>query len=232
MTEAEAREALRRRILEIVDRKGSLDDMAIWRESAPDYLPWKPMIEEIRTLDKEKKLRLEIVAPGHWIIHSLNATPAAAEPAPKATGKSKSSRSKKPSDPAAKKPKARARRSAKQQDEKPITQAELANLIERGYENPQVMEEHAYFLFQTGKQNDDGQPLFLCNALGAAFIARHGLEQAWAIWEAFAGSPTVLFAEDTQLSWGVISQISGDHTSSPDSLARVLDKLRAGQYTG
>lgn len=62
---------LRQRILEIVNRKSGLTDGGIWQESAPKYFPWRAMIEEIKALDKEKKLRLEIVGPGHWIIHSL-----------------------------------------------------------------------------------------------------------------------------------------------------------------
>lgn len=93
-----AREKLRQRILEIVDRKLELTDVEVWQESGPNYLPWKPMIEEIKALDAEKKLRLEIIKPGHWIIHSLQGPPAATKPAAKTTSKSakrSSSKSKK-----------------------------------------------------------------------------------------------------------------------------------------
>jgi hypothetical protein len=53
--------------------------MEIWQESAPAYLPWNRMLEEIKALDREKKLRLEIVKPGHLIIHSLQDPPEPAE---------------------------------------------------------------------------------------------------------------------------------------------------------
>ena len=80
MTEAERREEMRRRILDIVNRKGSVDPYNIWLESGPDRLPWDPMHQELRALDQARKLRLEIVKPGHWIVHSLETPPAAAIP--------------------------------------------------------------------------------------------------------------------------------------------------------
>lgn len=80
-TRATAKEELRRRILEIVSRRHSLTDIAIWQESAPDYLPWNPMLEEIKSLDKEQKLRLETPASGHQVVHSFSTPPAATEPA-------------------------------------------------------------------------------------------------------------------------------------------------------
>ena len=73
-----AKAELRRRILDIVNRKQSLDDYNIWIERAPDYLPWDSMVQEIKALDQEKKLRLEIVKPGQWVIHSLEAPQAEA----------------------------------------------------------------------------------------------------------------------------------------------------------
>ncbi|MGH9428009.1 MAG: hypothetical protein ACRD2L_17125, partial [Terriglobia bacterium] len=80
------------------------DDMAIWRESAPAFLPWKPMIEEIKALDKDQRLRLEIIGPGNWMVHSLVPPPAAAKPAVKAAGKAKSEK------PAAKRSRTAAKR--------------------------------------------------------------------------------------------------------------------------
>lgn len=216
-TRVAAKEELRRRILEIVGRRHSLTDMAIWQESAPDYLPWNPMLEEIKALDKEQKLRLETPAPGHLVVHSLSAPSAATDPAMAAECHPISTVRPGPA------------KHAKQSDEKPVTQAELADFIEQGYAHLQLREGHAYFLFHTGRQDEQGRNIFLANALGAAFVARHGLEQAWAMWETFAGSATILLTEDTQLPWGLLSQLSYDHTSAPDSLARILAKLRAGR---
>lgn len=215
-----AKDELRRRILEIVDRLRSLTDMAIWQESAPDYLPWNLMLEEIKALDKEQKLRVEAPAPGHLVVHSLSASPAATEPAMAADCQSAPTIRPGPA------------KQINQLDEKPVTQAALADFIEQGYTHPQLREAHVYFFFHTGWQDDQGQDIYLANVLGAAFVARHGLEQAWAMWEAFAGSATILLSEDTQLPWGVLSQISYDHTSAPDSLARIIAKLRAGRYAG
>ena len=92
LTSLEAKAELRQRILEIVNRKSGLTDVGIWQESAPNYLPWRAMIEEIKALDKDKKLRLEIVEPGHWVIHSLEAPQPAAQSAAKATRKSRASK--------------------------------------------------------------------------------------------------------------------------------------------
>jgi hypothetical protein len=89
---AEAREELRQRILEIVNRKGHLSDMEIWRESAPHYLPWKFLLEELWTLDKEEKLKLEIPAPGSWQVHSLEAPSPVIKPITKAKAKTKKSK--------------------------------------------------------------------------------------------------------------------------------------------
>lgn len=68
-----AREELRRRIMEIVVRLGEASDLAIWQASRPDYLPWNFLLTELRTLHANGRLRLEIVAAGHWIIHALSA---------------------------------------------------------------------------------------------------------------------------------------------------------------
>src|SRR5574341_780360 len=113
-----------------------------------------------------------------------------------------------------------------------MTQPELADLIERGYENDQVREEHTYFFFQTGssRQTEDGSPIFLCNALGAAFVALYGLEKAWEMWSNFNGSCTELLRDLAKWPWPLISQISFDHNSNSGSLAQVLKKLRASQY--
>jgi hypothetical protein len=67
---------LRRRILDIVNRKGPITDMALWRESAPDFLPWKFMLKELWAMHDEGKLRLEIKSPGNWILHSVEVQPA------------------------------------------------------------------------------------------------------------------------------------------------------------
>jgi len=69
-----AREELRRRILEILNRGKKMSDGAIWHASAPDYLPWDFMLAEIKTLHADGRLRLEIVAPGQWVIHSIATT--------------------------------------------------------------------------------------------------------------------------------------------------------------
>jgi hypothetical protein len=90
---APAKAELRRRILEIVNRKFRLTDIELWRESAPDYLPWNPMLQEIKALDKDKKLRLEILKPGHLVIHSLETPPIAADTATEASSKAKPSTS-------------------------------------------------------------------------------------------------------------------------------------------
>lgn len=93
---APAQAELRRRILAIVDCKFALTDMEIWRASAPDYLPWNQLLKEIWALDQEQKLRLEVVRPGHWIIHSLKAPPPP-EPPPskKASAKKPTKKAKK-----------------------------------------------------------------------------------------------------------------------------------------
>ena len=103
-TRVAAREELRRRILEIVNRKYQLTDYAIWLESAPNYLPWNFMLQEIKSLDKDKKLRLEIIKPGHLVIHSLEEPPPE-KPAAKPTNKSTSGKSTKRSGKASKKEK-------------------------------------------------------------------------------------------------------------------------------
>src|SRR5262245_29796187 len=78
LTAPEAKAELRLRILEIVDREFHLSDYEVWRASAPNYLPWRAMINEITALDKDKKLRLEIIGPGNLVVHSLKAEPAEA----------------------------------------------------------------------------------------------------------------------------------------------------------
>lgn len=83
----EVKAELRQRILEIVNRKSGLTDGGVWRESAPKYFPWRAMIDEIKALNKEKKLRLEIVGPGHWIIHSLENPPGQAKAGKSGSGK-------------------------------------------------------------------------------------------------------------------------------------------------
>ena len=72
---------LRRRILAVVNELGQTTEAAIWRSAEPDFLPWDSMIEEIKRLDGEKKLRREVVAPGHILIHSLTNAHAATKPA-------------------------------------------------------------------------------------------------------------------------------------------------------
>jgi len=69
-----AREELRRRILEIVNQREKISDLQLWHASKPDYLPWDFMIAEIKALHADGKLRLEILSPGEWLIHSLETT--------------------------------------------------------------------------------------------------------------------------------------------------------------
>ena len=111
-----------------------------------------------------------------------------------------------------------------------MTQAEIADLIEQGYKHPQVREEHGYFFFQTGQRTADDKPIFLCNALGAAFVAHYGLETAWQRWSEFAGSATDLLRDEMKLPWMLISHVFHDHNSTEGSLNLVLAKLRANQY--
>jgi hypothetical protein len=77
VTKFELREEVRRRILAVVNERQHTTEAEIWRADAPNYLPWEMMVEEIKTLDRQKKLRREVVAPGHILIHSLTASPAA-----------------------------------------------------------------------------------------------------------------------------------------------------------
>lgn len=74
-TREEAKKELRKRILDIVNRKCPITSMALWCESAPDFLPWKFMLKELWALKGEGKLRLEIENPGKWILHSVEARP-------------------------------------------------------------------------------------------------------------------------------------------------------------
>lgn len=74
-----SKEELRQRILAVVNARGQATTMEIWRSSAPNFLPWDSMIEEIHHLHRQKKLRREAVAPGHIVIHALpDAKPASA----------------------------------------------------------------------------------------------------------------------------------------------------------
>jgi hypothetical protein len=80
-----SKEELRQRILAVVNERGQATTMEIWRADAPNFLPWDSMIEEIKTLDRQKKLRREAVAPGQIVIHSLTAPPVPASPPTAAT---------------------------------------------------------------------------------------------------------------------------------------------------
>jgi hypothetical protein len=71
-THAAAKEELRSRIVEIVERLGETFDLAIWQASAPDFLPWDPMLRELRALHTDGKLVLDIRAPGCWIVRPLS----------------------------------------------------------------------------------------------------------------------------------------------------------------
>lgn len=79
------RDELRRRILVIVNERQHTSEAEIWRADSPNYLPWDSMVEEIHTLDRQKKLRREVVAPGHILIHSITAPPVPANPPTAAT---------------------------------------------------------------------------------------------------------------------------------------------------
>lgn len=102
-THTEAKEELRQRILAIVNSKGPITDMALWRESAPDFLPWKFMLEELWALDNDKELRLEIIAPGNWILHSIAEQPTEIKATVQVVKKKKSRKTAKAKKPAKRK---------------------------------------------------------------------------------------------------------------------------------
>jgi hypothetical protein len=110
-----AKEELRRRTLEIVNRLGRADDIAVWRESAPDFLPFDLMLAEVRAMHAEGKLYLDVLGPGHLVIRSLSFKEAAPpQPAKKDVGeKEPPERREQESQPTAKPARAKAVKSAK-----------------------------------------------------------------------------------------------------------------------
>jgi hypothetical protein len=73
---AMTKDELRQRILAVVGDRKQTTEAEIWNADAPNFLPWDSMIEEIKLLDHEQKLRREIVAPGHIVIHAVKTPPA------------------------------------------------------------------------------------------------------------------------------------------------------------
>ena len=67
---------LRHRILSIVNMRRRVGEVALWRASAPRFLPWDAMVAELIVLDQEQKLRREVIAPGNIIIHAVENLPA------------------------------------------------------------------------------------------------------------------------------------------------------------
>lgn len=72
---AMTKDELRQRILAVVSDRKQTTEAEIWRADAPSFLPWDAMIEEIKLLDCEQKLRREIVAPGQVVIHFVETPP-------------------------------------------------------------------------------------------------------------------------------------------------------------
>jgi hypothetical protein len=73
-TMQDAREELRSRIIRLVEIHGESYDLSLWQKSGPEFLPWEPMFRELRALNAERKLILDIRAPGCCIVRPVAST--------------------------------------------------------------------------------------------------------------------------------------------------------------
>ena len=73
---------LHQRILALVEQLGEASDIAVWRASQPQYFPWAPFWQALRTLHAAGKLALVMRAPGDWWVRSLAFVAAATATAP------------------------------------------------------------------------------------------------------------------------------------------------------
>lgn len=76
-------EALHARILVLVEQLGEATDVGVWQASKPDYFPWQPFFQALKTLDAQGQLQFEMLAPGHWIVRSLAFVAQQQKPQPK-----------------------------------------------------------------------------------------------------------------------------------------------------
>lgn len=85
---------LHARILALVEELGEATDVAVWQASKPNYFPWQPFFQALKTLHATGQLQFVMLAPGHWIVRSLAFV---AQRKPPATSVPKPRRSAKPS---------------------------------------------------------------------------------------------------------------------------------------
>lgn len=59
------------RILALVEQLGEATDVGVWQASKPDYFPWQPFFQALKTLHAQGQLQFVMLAPGHWVARSL-----------------------------------------------------------------------------------------------------------------------------------------------------------------
>lgn len=74
---------LHARILALVEQLGEATDVAVWQASKPNYFPWQPFFQALKTLNAQGQLQFVMLAPGHWIVRSLAFVAQQQKPQPK-----------------------------------------------------------------------------------------------------------------------------------------------------
>jgi len=111
-----------------------------------------------------------------------------------------------------------------------MTQPELADLIDRGFQRSEVIETLIAFIFKL--QDPDHGPKYKCCLLGAGLAELHGPEIAWNMW--LNSQPIdfiALSAEQLGITLKLARDIAYDHQALRNARQAILAKLRAGQYT-
>lgn len=110
-----------------------------------------------------------------------------------------------------------------------MTQPELADLIEAGFQCSGVRETLTAFVFKDSNPAED--PAYKCCLLGAGLIGLHGPETAWNLWLNYPAKEFIaLSAEQFGISLQMARDIAFDHQALPSARQGVIEKLRADLY--
>jgi hypothetical protein len=110
-----------------------------------------------------------------------------------------------------------------------MTQPELADLIEAGFQRSEVRETLTAFVFKDIDQPEN--PTYKCCLLGAGLVELHGPESAWNLW--MNSQPKdfrTLSAEQFGITLQLARDIAFDHQALPNARQAIMARLRANEY--